>query len=105
MSTHNFMLNNLTAINEVIDGLPATFMSHDFIQKFTQLYQHEYIMLLYLQSTNSPQNPTPFKEIHSQMARFLAVKQSSLGIEQQGKDGSMNIFGVSSPNEKWKKVE
>ena len=99
-----FYVKPLSSCERNLDELPVKFMSHDFIQKFTQRYQHEYIDFLRHQSLNNPGNPNPFKEIHAQMARFLSHEQSNLNIAQQGKGKSINIFGAYTPNEKWEKI-
>lgn len=42
-----------------------------------------------------------FRIIHQQIVRFLSENRNTLGIAKQGKDKSLNIFGISNENEIW----
>jgi hypothetical protein len=67
-------------INEIIDSLPDTFTSHEFIQVFTQAYQRAYIEALY----EYRDSEEPFQKVHAQIAQSLhKVKR----IKFLGKEG------------------
>lgn len=104
MTTKEFMAANLVEVQEIINELPATFKSHEFIETFSKRFQHGYIRMLNLQTEKYPDNPEPFQAIHAQIGRFLASNQDQLSISQQGKKKSDNIFGKYSDNEVWNKI-
>ena len=95
MSVNQFMLANITAIQRIISQLPRPFDSHAFIQKFSKEFQAEYVQLL------TAYNDEPFLKIHGQIGKFLSENQTTLGIRQNGKVLSQNIFGEQSENEQW----
>jgi hypothetical protein len=43
----------------------------------------------------------PFIKVHRQIGKFLSENQAKLGVRQNGKILSQNIFGEQSENEQW----
>lgn len=92
--------NTLTTLDldKIIAKLDNRFSSHDFIKKFSQEYESEYIGMLDVYKGKGV-----FRTVHGQIARYLSRNQKSLNIETKGKDNSENIFGNKCKVEFWKK--
>ncbi|OXB07788.1 hypothetical protein [Flavobacterium pectinovorum] len=88
---NDFLENNLSAIKNIIAEfeIEIEFSSHDFIEKFTDKYESDYIKMLvkYQESGHS------FKTVHNQIALFLSAKKESLGIYKTQRKGSENVKG------------
>jgi hypothetical protein len=97
MSVNQFMLENVSAIREIIYKLPRPFDSHKFIQVFTQQFQSEYSEML----SEYSDSKQPFKIVHQQIGRFLSKHKTDLGITGFERKNSSNIFGKSNANEMW----
>ncbi|MDY0143524.1 MAG: hypothetical protein RBR97_16690 [Bacteroidales bacterium] len=95
MSVNQFMSANLVAIQRIIGQLQRPFDSHAFIQKLSREFQVEYVQLL------SAYTDEPFIKVHGQIGKFLSENQTTLGIRQNNKVLSKNIFGEQSENEEW----
>jgi|ADurb_Total_1013_FD_contig_31_1561053_length_586_multi_7_in_0_out_0_1 hypothetical protein len=95
MSVNQFMSANLVAIQRIISQMSRPFDSHAFIQKFSREFQAEYVQLL------TAYEDEPFFKVHGQIGKFLSENQIILGIRQNGKVLSQNIFGEQSENEQW----
>ena len=95
MSVNQFMSANFIAIQRIISQMPRPFDSHVFIQEFSREFQADYVQLL----TNYEEEP--FIKVHGQIGKFLSENQTKLGIRQNGKVLSQNIFGEQSENEQW----
>jgi hypothetical protein len=95
MSVNQFMSANIVAIQRIISQMQRPFDSHAFIQKFSREFQAEYVELL------SVYDEEPFNKVHRQIGKFLSENQAELGIRQNGKVLSQNIFGEQSENEQW----
>lgn len=100
MTVDKFMKNNLNVIkNKIIKGISEdTFDSHEFIRHFMREFELEYVGFL------NSNNVEPFRNINAQIAHFLSMNKNLLGIKDDGKTKSLNIFGIESPNERWIKV-
>lgn len=96
MSVHQFMLNKITTVKEIINHLPRPFDSHTFIQIFSKEFQKEYVQLL------TAYEEEPFIKVHSQIGKFLSENQEALSIKSNGKVLSANIFGEKTESEQWK---
>ncbi len=71
MAEHNFrpLLAHYPAL---IEDMPNTFTSHQFIIQLSRLYQALYVRALYAyRRLPSPENPTPFQIVHGILAKHL----------------------------------
>lgn len=100
MSLNQFMGNNLVVIrDEIINNIPSdNFDSHEFIRNFAKRFEIEYVGFL------NSYKQEPFRNVHSQIGKFLSEHQSSLTIKDDGITQSPNIFGSITQNEKWVKT-
>lgn len=87
-------------VEAAIAELGSEFDSHAFIEKFAHMNEVEYVTLL---AQNN--RPGVFRMVHSEMAKFLSLKQEDLRIRktEQPKDLTRNVFGTDSPAERWAK--
>lgn len=88
---NDFLEKKLPAIKSIITKfeLNKEFSSHDFIEKFTEEFESEYIdMLVKHQHTGEA-----FRIVHRQIARYLSVKAAVLHIEKTEKKESENAKG------------
>lgn len=85
---------------EVINKLPESFDSHDFIQMLIKVDEKGYVETLsgFISSSNGI-----FRSFHSQIGIYLSSERNSLNIESKGKVSSENIKDYFSDNEKWVK--
>lgn len=99
MSVKTFMINELEKIKKnIINELPISFDSHQFIRLFAREFETDYVKFLV------EYDDKPFSKVHAQIGSFLAENQSSLGIiDTKEKTSSPNIFGDSTTNELWKR--
>jgi uncharacterized membrane protein YqiK len=98
MSINDFMEAHVSEIRNIITDLQEKFSSHDFIEKFAKKYESEYINMLVLYK-----NQDAFKTVHAQIARFLSLNMSILGIKKNNKDFSENVFGDRDIVQWWEK--
>ena len=100
MTTYQFMKSNLSMIKDkIIRSIDAEkFDSHEFIRKFTKEFEIEYVEFLGEYKTE------PFRNVHSQIGKFLVDNQELLNIKAEGVIHSPNIFGIESLNELWIKI-
>ncbi len=71
MTEHNFgpLLAHYPAL---IEDMPFTFTSHQFIIKLARLHQALYVRALYAyRRLPTPENPTPFLIVHGIIAKHL----------------------------------
>ena len=101
MSINTFMNKNLDLIrDEIIKNIPnKEFDSHEFIRHFARRFEMDYVTFL----NKYPKEP--FRNVHSQIGRFLSDKQVQLFIQENGSTISSNIFGDSTSNESWIKTK
>lgn len=97
----NELLKNTRIIEAIIKELPDTFSSHEFIQKFSQRLQKEYLAVL----TQYTDNNQAFKTVHGQIARYLSTNHEEFGIKKLEKVNSANIFGDVVEIQNWQKVK
>jgi hypothetical protein len=83
----------------VIDQMPETFTSHQFILRLAQQRQ-----ALYIDALHTYQDTTaPFKNVHRALAQHLNA--CSGRVTHTGDVQSSNIFGAVSNCAQWRKVE
>lgn len=80
------------------------FSSHDFIKKFAETYERDYITMLW-EKRNTEH---PFQTVHSQIGLELERMQNEFGFEKNnsitddGRDYSENVFGNTNKVQFWK---
>lgn len=95
-------MNNLADLHKnvdsVLDNMPATFNTHEFIQAFAQANQHIYIQALnsYIDSTR------PFNALHQQIGKMLKQEFGDR-LTHIDNQSSADIFGNSSECAVWQK--
>jgi hypothetical protein len=88
----------------IIEDMPETFTSHQFILELARQYQNQYIEALYHYRNHAHRGvPAPFMMVHGILAQNL-LRYPQL-IEQVRKDAdSKDIFGKDDWCSEWKKV-
>ena len=100
MSISEFLKNNIDILStRIIGSFNHTFNSHDFIEKFAEIFESEYIDFL-----NQYKGKGAFQTVHSQIGRFLRDNENILHIKGIGKAENKNIFGNIDGIEKWEKI-
>ena len=80
------------------------FDSHKFIKHYIKECEHEYISML-IENFNDSDLDGAFRNLHSQIGRFLSLHQEQLNIVKlNDKSSSENIKGDITPNAQWKKL-
>lgn len=87
----NYLKNHQAEIKNIINDFDANkeFSSHDFIEKFSQKYEADYIEML-VKHKNSGQ---AFQTVHSIIALHLSKNMAIFNIEKTQKKGSENVHG------------
>ena len=100
MTIPEFLNNVQTDLNvKIIDKLDKTFNSHDFLEKFAEIFESEYIDFL-----NYYKGKGAFRVVHSQIGKYLRKHENDLKIKGIGKTDSKNLFGNFDGIEKWGKI-
>ena len=89
----------LTNYPEVLETMPATFTSHQFILALAQRYQRQYIELLYTYRASDG----PFRDTHKKLAKGL--NRFPDRVEKGERVSSTDIFGGSGDVREWHKVK
>lgn len=100
---NNFLELKHNAVKYIISefNIQGEFSSHDFIEKFTENFESEYIeMLVKYQSTG-----TAFQQVHQQIARWLSLNKSSLQIEKTERKESENVRGKQNYIQWWIRIK
>lgn len=107
MATKIFVAMNATLdakITSILSQLGKTFDSHEFIKKFIQMYEPEYLNLL----VDHANAKNVFKSYHSRIGKYLnrAAKQGLISkkLNADGtpvKSYTENIKGRKTPNHVW----
>jgi len=93
------MNQHIPEIRIIISELNVTFTSHAFLKKFAKRFERDYINLL-----NEHNGNEAFRKVHSQIAKFLSVNETTFRIVKTSKEPSENIFGEIDEIQAWKKV-
>lgn len=97
---------NKSQAKEIIDILAqrnqstGSFDSHEFIDLYRAIFEHDYITMLVENDKNS--NNTAFQRTNSQIAMFLSDNSKELNIEKVDVTFSINDHGNKTSNAKWK---
>ena len=97
-----FLKQHQNEIINIISNLKkdVEFSSHDFIEKFAQQYETDYIeMLVKHQRTGNA-----FRKVHSIIALYLSRNMPTLHIVKTEKKPSKNVFGNEDIIQWWKKI-
>lgn len=84
----------------IINRLPDTFDSHDFIRELIKEDESGYVDLLHSFIGSN----AIFRQFHSQIGRYLSVEKDNLRIRSTGEAQSENIKDYISSNEGWVKI-
>ncbi len=85
LNTHQSEIKSIISLFEE----NTEFSSHDFIEKFSQKYEADYIEML-VTYQNSGQ---AFQTVHSKIALHLSKNMALLNIDKTEKKGSENVHG------------
>ena len=83
---------------EIIDAMPDTFNSHQFILALAQRYQRQYIELLYTYRASDG----PFRDTHNKLAKGL--NRFPERVAKGERVNSVDIFGGSGDVRQWSKI-
>jgi hypothetical protein len=91
LQINDYLEKNIDSIKSIITEFEINkeFSSHDFIEKFTEKFEQDYIEML----VNYQKSGQAFQTVHSLIAKFLSLKMSILGIEKTHRKVSENIRG------------
>jgi len=98
----SFLKQHQKEIVNIISNLKKDneFSSHDFIEKFTQKYEADYIeMLVKYKSTGKA-----FQTVHRLIALHLSLNMPALHIGKTKRKPSENVFGTDNKIQWWKKT-
>lgn len=98
MTVDQFMKTHQSEIKEIISELNYRFNSHDFIQKYSKVFETEYLRQLSMYSDNAHQ------KVHSQIGIHLSNHAVFYSIRKIGDIFDKNIFGELVEIAKWEKV-
>ncbi len=93
------MDKNIPEIRLIISELNTVFNSHDFLKKFAKRFERDYINFL-----NDHFGNEAFRNIHSQIAKYLSENSTTLQIHKKQRVKSENIFGETDEIQEWEKV-
>lgn len=91
----NFLADDV--LRQAVEPQDRTFDTHDVIHQVIRLFPQEYVRELF----RYVDTDDPFKPVHGQIGQRLATLNS---IEQRGKTTSLNIRGVESVCESWRRT-
>ncbi len=86
-----FLKSHQSEMRKIISDFDANleFSSHDFIEKFSQKYEADYIDML-VKYKDSGQ---AFRTVHSMIALYLSQNMTIFNIDKTQKKGSENVHG------------
>ncbi len=100
MTLHNFEAL-YSRYPDVIDQMPASFNSHEFILRLAQQNQTLYIEALFSYRNRVPQ--TPFRTVHGILAKHLHSYPDL--VREVESETSPDIFGNPNQCSRWEKVQ
>ena len=95
-----FLENHQSEIINIIFNMKNEFSSHDFIEKFAQQFESDYIEMLVLYKENGK----AFQTVHSLIAKFISEKKEIFKIEKTIRKSSENVFGDNNVIQWWMKI-
>lgn len=94
---NSYLKKHQIEINNIIREFNTEFSSHDFIEKFSQKHEADYIEML-IKYKNSNQ---AFQTVHKMIALHLSKNMEFLNIEKAQKKGSENVHGNTGIIQWW----
>jgi hypothetical protein len=99
-------INSFLKLNEnelivIINSMKETFSSHDFIEKFSQKFESDYIEMLV--SYRDKNKGKAFQTVHSMIAKYLSLNMDIFHITKSERDSSENVFGSKDYVQWWNK--
>lgn len=103
MSSHDFS-EIYSRYPSVIECMPETFTSHEFILELARLNQIQYIEALYSYRMHMHRGaPAPFMIVHGILAQHL-LQFPDLVHQIQKSVPSKNIFNEDASSSEWRKI-
>jgi hypothetical protein len=102
MQIIDFLENNIDDVKDIIGKfeLYTAFSSHDFIKKFTERFESQYINML----AKYKNSGKAFQTVHSLIGQFLSSKSDILRITKTEKRESENIKGNLDVVQFWVRI-
>jgi hypothetical protein len=97
---NTFLRKNEKDLIQIINSLDPVFSSHDFIEKFSQKFESDYIEML----VNYKDSGKAFQTVHSIIAKYLSNNMDKFHIIKSERKGSENVFGSTDYIQWWKKL-
>lgn len=94
----DFLNQHQAELRLIIDSLPNSFNSHDFIEKVAHEFEGEYIDYL-----NHYRGKGAFRTVHGQIARHLSVHASNFQVKKLSRAASETVFGTEDIIQEWQK--
>ncbi|CAM2011389.1 hypothetical protein [Acanthopleuribacter pedis] len=90
--------------SQVLPKLQNQFTSHQFIQRYTQLFQADYVDALFERRQRNTEGI--FQQVHRDIITLLVTEGSTFGVRRIGvqKGESQNIFGDGGKIQLWEKI-
>lgn len=87
----------------IIEQMPQTFTSHQFILRLAQLHQQPYVDALYAYRDSMHRGrPTPFLAVHTVLAQHLGLLPHL--VAHDGTAHSTDIFGQPADCARWRRL-
>jgi len=104
MSIAGFLSDHMDEVRQIINDLPDTFSTHQFIQRFAHRFELDYITFLW--EYRKPEGERgAFQEVHKQIGRFLSKNEAGFQIAKTNRVCTQNVFGDEGDNQGWTKVQ
>lgn len=91
---------SILPLNNVLSKMANKFSSHEFITEFMHQFEGEYINML----TVNNKGKGTFRNVHSQIGKYLSLNTNTLNIKKDDRDDSQNIFDHYTENQFWVKI-
>jgi lipoate-protein ligase A len=91
ININDYLENNITSIKSIVAefDIDKEFSSHDFIEKFTEKFEEDYIEML----VSYQKSGKAFQTVHKLIAKYLSLNMTDLEIEKTQKKQSENVKG------------
>ena len=97
---NKFLKNHHQGIIDIISKFNSEFSSHDFIEKFAQKYEADFIDMLLLYKNKGK----AFQTVHSSIARYLSKNKEIFSIAKTERKGSEHVFGSIDKIQWWERI-
>lgn len=103
MPDHDFS-DLLDQYPQLIEQMPETFSSHQFILELARQNQVAYVEALYSYRNHKHRGaPAPFLNVHRILAQYL-TRFSGLVVKSRDSVSSTDIFGRQNNASEWRKI-